>query len=217
MYYSLTNEEVFRIEAEVIMMLLTSRQAMSKKDREKYFFNAGSGFYGEAFGIMRGLAILGYGTYDLANNIPPNKTNLKWWFDQLQNKALEEEKNLGLNNAQDKYKEIVNVGYKQYMENRSARQRQIHKGNFKLGDLVEWMSNDKVKKGVVFEIIPPNTQILTSWRPKIIDPNYMSRFKHYNTSKLGSSSTRNHKSYVILVNSKYLYWPNVKSLILMRK
>lgn len=59
---------------------------------------ASEGYYGEAFGIVRGLVALGYGYFgpdtadaveDGRSNLPEH--NLKWWFNQLLKEVLDEE------------------------------------------------------------------------------------------------------------------------------
>lgn len=59
---------------------------------------ANEGYYGEAFGIMRGLLALGYGYFgpdgtdaveEGRSNIPEH--NLKWWFNELSKEVLDEE------------------------------------------------------------------------------------------------------------------------------
>lgn len=88
----LTPEQVNAIETEVKMMLHASRDCYRNqyKDSKKYRFWAGDGYYGEAAGIFRTLQIFGYGVFG-AVNVPKERTNLSWWFEQLQNKVLEEE------------------------------------------------------------------------------------------------------------------------------
>lgn len=67
-------------------------------DPTKYQLLCNEGFYGEAFGIMRGLALAGYGYLGSDNlsavdeqtsTIPEH--NLKWWFQQLCKEYLTEE------------------------------------------------------------------------------------------------------------------------------
>ena len=67
-------------------------------DPRKYQLCANDGYYGEAFGIMRGLCALGYGYFgsDNLDAIQDNRSdfphhNLKWWFNQLMKEYLLEE------------------------------------------------------------------------------------------------------------------------------
>lgn len=85
--------QVQAIEAEVKMLLHASRDGMRTRgdNTQSTRFNCNDGFYGEAFGIMRGLALLGHGNLGRAVNTPENKANLKWWFDQLERQVLQEE------------------------------------------------------------------------------------------------------------------------------
>lgn len=89
----LTEQHIQAIEAEVKMMLHASRDAMRNRgeDTLKYRFDCRDGYYGEAFGIMRTLAVLGYGRIDGAVNTPEDRTNLKWWFGELEREVLKEE------------------------------------------------------------------------------------------------------------------------------
>jgi len=72
--------------------------ANQKTDPTIYQCDARCGYYGEAFGIMRGLIAVGYGYFGSDNldafeegrsSIPEH--NLKWWFSQLQKEYLVEE------------------------------------------------------------------------------------------------------------------------------
>lgn len=68
-------------------------------------FDCRSGYYGEAFGIMRALQVLGYGYLGSDNldalqeeklsfrvyNVKQPEQNLKWWFSRLEKDVLEEE------------------------------------------------------------------------------------------------------------------------------
>jgi hypothetical protein len=58
-------------------------------DPKRVAFSVNDGWYGEAFGVLRGLELLGYGTI---NNIK-EKTyhNLLWWFNQLKAEVLVED------------------------------------------------------------------------------------------------------------------------------
>jgi hypothetical protein len=94
---------MIKVMDEVKMMLHASRDCMRNKkmDTKSISFNIGNdgGYSGEAFGVMRGLQVLGYGYFGSVNldgiqeknggRIPEH--NLKWWFCQLEHAVLEEE------------------------------------------------------------------------------------------------------------------------------
>ncbi len=84
------------LEEEVQLLLHAHRDCLRNRgqDSTKISFDCGDGYYGEAFGVMRALAILGYGYIDGPTNIPhPVKDiwNLKWWFAELQQTVLAQE------------------------------------------------------------------------------------------------------------------------------
>jgi len=90
---------------EIKMLLHASRDCLRNKynsdpihnrDPRTFAFNAGDGYYGEAFGIIRALSVLGYGDYHGAVNTPEERINLQWWFDQIQKEVLKEENYPGM-------------------------------------------------------------------------------------------------------------------------
>lgn len=90
----LTTEQVREIEEMVVRMLHAHRDCLRNqgKDTSKIPFDATDGYYGEAFGILRGISLLGHG--DLIRggvNHPEKRSNLQWWFAQLQDRVLKEE------------------------------------------------------------------------------------------------------------------------------
>ncbi len=91
-FKTLTSKQIDAIEAEVKMMLHASRDCYRNqgKDSKKYPFWVMDGYYGEAAGIFRTLQIFGYGKFG-AVNIPAERTNLSWWFAELQQEVLREE------------------------------------------------------------------------------------------------------------------------------
>jgi hypothetical protein len=109
---TLTSDQKLKIEQEIKMMLHASRDCMMTQ-----FLHGGSyhnpnhvryvvsdGYYGEAYGIMRGIKVMGYGYFG-AHNMPirdPNRPglNLNAWFDKLSKEVLEEE-NFGGSNECD--------------------------------------------------------------------------------------------------------------------
>jgi len=89
----LPQDRVQAIENEVKMLLHASRVGMRSRgaNTQSTRFNCNDGFYGEAFGMMRALALLGHGKLDQAINTTEKKSNLKWWFGQLEQEVLREE------------------------------------------------------------------------------------------------------------------------------
>ena len=78
-----------------------------KKNNLGIVFDCNNAYYGEAFGIMRGLAIQRYGYFGPNNldafkdfgygkpaNVTHSKQNLKWWFSELCEEILEVERSL---------------------------------------------------------------------------------------------------------------------------
>jgi hypothetical protein len=96
-----------KVEAEVKMLLHASRDCLRNQgwDTTKITFKVQDGYYGEAFGVMRGLTILGYGYFgpDNLDGIKHNRGgqqpehNFKWWFSQLTDAVLDEENYDGSN------------------------------------------------------------------------------------------------------------------------
>lgn len=91
----------------VILMLLASRDCYVNQKREVFRFDTSCGYYGEAFGILRGLKLCGYGYFG-ATNTPTEIQNFRWWFSELSQVALDEEALLGLQWARNKYTNLVN-------------------------------------------------------------------------------------------------------------
>jgi len=89
----LDKQQIQAIEDEVKTLLHASRDAMRNRgeDTTRLAFRANEGFYGEAFGVLRCLATLGFGTLTHAVNTPETRENLKWWFGELMREVLEEE------------------------------------------------------------------------------------------------------------------------------
>lgn len=67
-------------------------------DPTKFQIVCNDGYYGEAFGVMRALVVLGYGYFGSDNldatregrsDVPEH--NIKWWFDTIQKEYLQEE------------------------------------------------------------------------------------------------------------------------------
>ena len=87
----LTENEWETIKQEIQMLLHAHRDCLRNqgKDTKNILFDARDGYYGEAFGILRTLALLGYGTLDQPCNIPEIRTNLHWWFYKIQREELD--------------------------------------------------------------------------------------------------------------------------------
>lgn len=90
----------YRIEREVKMLLHASRDCMRTQgmDTTKIRFHAMDSYYAEAFGVMRGLVLMGCGYFGSSNlnavvegNSKDPKANLRWWFCELETEVLEEE------------------------------------------------------------------------------------------------------------------------------
>ena len=99
------------IRNEIKMMLHAHRDCLRNQrvDTRKTRMDARDGYYGEAFGVIRALAVLDYGYLGSGNldgqqehSTGPRPTrkdpdyveprhNLNWWFNQVENEVLEEE------------------------------------------------------------------------------------------------------------------------------
>lgn len=101
-FRKLSEKQWNAIRAEIKMMLHASRDWMRNLnyDATKIPFVTTDAWYGEAYGIIRTLHVLNHGTYSQDNDTPKVRTNLKWWFYQIEAEALSEE-NFGGNNHCD--------------------------------------------------------------------------------------------------------------------
>lgn len=90
---SLTEAEWEAIKQEIKMMLHASRDCLRNQgvDTTIVRFDCRDGYYGEAFGIIRTLHVLGYGDYTGAANRPEIRTNLRWWLREIEEEVLAEE------------------------------------------------------------------------------------------------------------------------------
>lgn len=103
----LSDWEKEAVVLEVKLMLFASRDAMwtrfkvglSDVNPVEYRFDSRDGYHGEAFGVMRGLALLGYGYFG-SNTLPGDSTyergrvawhNLSYWFSELEREVMGEE------------------------------------------------------------------------------------------------------------------------------
>jgi hypothetical protein len=88
------------VEAEIKALLHASRDCLRNRnvDTRETRFHCTDGYYCEAFGIMRGLAILGYGYFgpvnldaveDRSGDQP--EQNFRWWFCMIEDSVLSEE------------------------------------------------------------------------------------------------------------------------------
>lgn len=96
-YKTLNEKQHAAVECEVKLMLHASRDCMRTRYKaglsvynpEQVRFLADDGYYGEAFGIMRGLVALGYGFFGADNGTEAH--NLKAWFSDLGRRVMGEE------------------------------------------------------------------------------------------------------------------------------
>ncbi len=98
-FKKLSDIQWMEIALEIKHLLHASRDCLRNQgnDTTNVTFFCTDSYYAEAFGMLRALAVLGYGTIYGANNTPATKTNFKWWFDQLQQDVLNEENYGGSN------------------------------------------------------------------------------------------------------------------------
>jgi hypothetical protein len=89
----LSRKKFNAIKAEVKMMLHASRDCLRNQgvDTTKVRFDCRDGYYGEAFGIFRALAILGYGSITQACNTPPVESNFNRLMHEWEEEVLKEE------------------------------------------------------------------------------------------------------------------------------
>lgn len=97
----LTPDQEERIAKSIKMMLHAHRDCLRNRDEDttKITFDCGDGYYGEAFGILRGLDVLGYGDVYGAVNSPTEKRNFRWWLSQLEDEVLREEGFAGIDGS----------------------------------------------------------------------------------------------------------------------
>jgi hypothetical protein len=106
-YKTLTEELRAKIANEVKLMIFAHRDCLWNRftaglddiDPRKVPLDTRDGYYGEAFGILRGLFLVGYGYFGSSNldgteelkggNVPEH--NLKWWMMELEQAALDED------------------------------------------------------------------------------------------------------------------------------
>ncbi len=93
MYKKLSQKQIKVIEEEVKLMLHASRDCLRNhgEDTSKVPYLIFDGYYGEAFGVMRALAILNYGSMSARPDEHDPYINLDSWFQRLKNEVLEEE------------------------------------------------------------------------------------------------------------------------------
>ena len=99
--FSMPQDLIDSVEATVKAMLHASRDCLRNQevDTTQIHFDCRDGYYGEAFGIFRGLEILGYGYLSGPVNIggksdrgtEQDEGNFAWWFSNLQDEVLVEE------------------------------------------------------------------------------------------------------------------------------
>lgn len=81
------NMDAFHAACDAISEMNNRRSIM---DPKRVTFSVNDGWYGEAFGVLRGLELLGYGSL---SSLTDEKTyhNLPWWFLQLEEQVLIED------------------------------------------------------------------------------------------------------------------------------
>ncbi len=97
------NALMVKVIKEVMMLLHASRDGMRNKKLDtlniSFHISNDGGYSAEAFGVMRTLALMGYGYFGSVNldglqernGGVQQESNLKWWFAQLEHAVLEEE------------------------------------------------------------------------------------------------------------------------------
>lgn len=103
-FKTITPVIIKKVESSVKVLLHASRDCLRNQDKDTsiIMFSCTDGYYSEAFGIMRGLEILGYGRLSSVNlnGFEDDATrcyakqaehNLRWWMYQLEEEVLEEE------------------------------------------------------------------------------------------------------------------------------
>jgi hypothetical protein len=100
-YLDLGLDKLNKLADEIKLMLHASRDCLRNQGRDtsEMSYSVSDGYFGEAFGIVRGLVVLGYG-YLGSSNVPNKRKphwNLRWWFCELERKVLEEENFGGTN------------------------------------------------------------------------------------------------------------------------
>jgi hypothetical protein len=97
-FKKLNEKQRQKIEVEVKLMLHAGRDCQRNLGVDTTFFrhDCNNPYYAEAFGIMRGLAVMGYGDLEVGDS----PFRLKSWFDNLADEVLKEE-NFGDNNHCD--------------------------------------------------------------------------------------------------------------------
>jgi hypothetical protein len=100
----LSHESIDRIEKTLKSILHAGRDGMRNRgeDTTVQAFDSSDGYYGEAFGIMHCLSLIGHGKINGAVNTPKNKSNLQWWFSDLVRQVLTEENFKGYGDGSNK-------------------------------------------------------------------------------------------------------------------
>ncbi len=100
------------VKNEIKMTLHASRDCLRNQgtDTTKIRFSVNDPYYGEAFGILRALSVLGYGQVFGAVNTPEDRTNFQWWFHEIQEEVLREENYHGNNQCDHCFERYGNDG-----------------------------------------------------------------------------------------------------------
>jgi hypothetical protein len=98
---NLPQARMLRAACEIKALLHASRDCMrnqGKHDPLVIRFSCTDGYYSEAFGILRGLAALGYGYFGSTNRSAVDEgisaqpeANFRWWMAELEREVLREE------------------------------------------------------------------------------------------------------------------------------
>ena len=103
---SLSDKLATRAYNEIIMLLLASRDCYVNQNRKVEKFDVKDSYYCEAFGVLRGIHLLGYGYWG-ANNHPAERDNRKWLFDEICDVARCIEREMGLKPALEKFRKLA--------------------------------------------------------------------------------------------------------------
>jgi len=103
-YKKINDKMIQRVEGTIKAFLHASRDCLRNQgvDTSVVRYSVNDAYYGEAFGIMCGLEMMGYGHLSSCNlngfedsstnhSAKQPEHNLRWWFEQLLEEVLEEE------------------------------------------------------------------------------------------------------------------------------
>jgi len=101
-YLAMPPDMLEALGGEIKALLHSNRDAMRNRgiDTRTWAFDVRDGYYGEAFGILRALFVMGYGYLgpvnisgleDKRRECLQPEQNLNWWFSELNREVLAEE------------------------------------------------------------------------------------------------------------------------------